>query len=911
MNKIAVAIFTSMIILLQTAVADDIGWVTLTSKADAEFISTIADKPFTRFGNRFLVSLSPRQVHDIQQAGITFELLLPNTEPSQWYLVQPLCGYEHSPSALNKYGGVTSLGNGMYIMSLQEQALATLADSTHYVAVPLTQRQVRWYYQPPTVSNRLRAVSDFPTDSLANLVNMDSVYAWDTRLEAFQTRYVTTDSLVAARDWIMQKFLDWGYTDVSLQPFSYNGLNLYNVVCVKLGTVKPDKVIVVGAHYDSYNQSSDPRIFAPGADDNGSGTTTTMEIARVLAGVPLRKTVIFIPFSAEEVGLVGSNHAAITFVQDSTDIEVMYNFDMVGYDPYTAREISIGHGGIVQAYAEVTGDAAQRVTTLTPVTSISPGGSDHMSFAAQGYPVVNSIEAEFNYPGWHTNIDISSRLDFTYLSEVVKMGVASVAYVANAAEPTIVERVVDQGDGQSLEVFWSDCDPTYTYRVRWGLESGIYTDSADVPSGACSFVIGGLQEGSRYYISVVSFVPDGYPAIYSVEGSEIPLVVPRQPTGINAAAELNQIQLNWDDNPEADISGYRIYRQVDSGQWLLYQDNVQEPPFTDTQVNGHTWYHYRVTAVDMDSNESDSSEIVSAVPATFDGGILVVDETSQATSVPPQDEQVAFFDMVFGETTYALEQVEEPSSVLSKNIAGQYSSLLWFDDDFATKAIRNSNDNLAWYAGYNGNMMVSGLKTIQSWGSSFFGAGDIRYDEFGLEDYTDNSSFEFAGAHGQYGWPSVEVDTNNILGYLPNVATLQPRPGAIVIYTYNSISDTPELENKPVGLLYQTPHGYRVLLAFPVMFLTDNSAQQLIQYLISQFGETGWVSSYGDIDNSGIVNVADLTILLGNLFTGEELPGQPNNADVDGSCDINIADLTYLFQFLFADGPEPVAGCLH
>ena len=72
-----------------------------------------------------------------------------------------------------------------------------------------------------------------------------------------------------------------------------------NVVATKRGTTRPNEIIVIGGHFDSVPRS-------PGANDNASGVATLMEAARVLAPLQMARTIQFVPFSGEELGLFGS-----------------------------------------------------------------------------------------------------------------------------------------------------------------------------------------------------------------------------------------------------------------------------------------------------------------------------------------------------------------------------------------------------------------------------------------------------------------------------------------------------------------------------------------------------------------------------------------------------------------------------
>ena len=78
-----------------------------------------------------------------------------------------------------------------------------------------------------------------------------------------------------------------------------------NIIFRLEGYSDPDHRVIICGHYDSFN-NSDPFIYAPGADDNASGVASVLECARVLAGVAMEKTIEFILFDGEELGLFGS-----------------------------------------------------------------------------------------------------------------------------------------------------------------------------------------------------------------------------------------------------------------------------------------------------------------------------------------------------------------------------------------------------------------------------------------------------------------------------------------------------------------------------------------------------------------------------------------------------------------------------
>lgn len=158
-----------------------------------------------------------------------------------------------------------------------------------------------------------------------------------------------------------------------------------------------NEYVVIGAHFDHLGRSSvfalDPEAgdaIRNGADDNASGTAAVLDLARMFAANPPRRSLIFINFSAEELGVLGSswfvNHPPVPLDR----IVAMINFDMVGrlrndklivYGTSTATELK----GILDSTNAVAGNAALRVTG----TGDGYGPSDQSSFYAKDIPVLH------------------------------------------------------------------------------------------------------------------------------------------------------------------------------------------------------------------------------------------------------------------------------------------------------------------------------------------------------------------------------------------------------------------------------------------------------------------------------------------------------------------------------------------
>lgn len=901
-----VLMFAVLILTVASVSANDLGLVSITSEEDAEQARSLFGEAYARVDNRFLVSVDDRSRAALERVGLQFETLLYDVLPSELYLV--LEPYSPDPFRSVDYsalGTSVQLDASTKVMAISRAAAASLSTQTPAMTVPLEDRSVRFLYLPPA---QLAAPNlEFPTDSLVSRVSQDSVYAYDQRLEDFQTRYIFTDSIDAARDWLIQKFQEFGYTDVSTQDFYYQGKYLQNVKAVKPGYAEPDKLIVIGAHYDAitYDQPTSPYEFAPGADDNGSGTALVLEVARALADVPLRKTVIFMPFSAEEVGLVGSSVAASDFADAGANLEVMFNYDMIGYvtDGYWDFDI---YGGISGIYSPLTMAAAERNTALIPVDAADDGSSDHKPFLQQGFQAVNGIESDFNTPGWHTDIDLTIHLHFDYMSDVVRMALAALAEVADGTYPVTIQNVADVGDGQSLTFDLGGCASDVQYTLYWGENPGEYTDSTTIPAGNCSWVLDGLDEGVTYYLMAVGTAPTGYRGVYGIEGSGQSYLRPRAPIGFSGSADYLQLSFQWEANQEVDLSHYNIYRRVDPvGSFNLVKSNHTQLSYVDTDVSAHASYTYRITAVDNDGYESDPSTEISMIPASFDGGIALVDEFNSTEGVPPgQPDQEAFWDTIFGSHQFQLVKADQEGEVVVNADIGQYSSVFWMDDDPSPKSIVYSEEVLDWFGDHGTDIFVAGNKTLLTWMGNTI--NNLPRDEFGVDGVDFWGFSDFVGAFGQNGWPSVALDTNKGRYALSEVAWLTPDPGATVIYTYDSYLDHTTTEGNPVGLAYDDAGGKRVVLSFPLWYLSTDDAAQLIARVVDYFGAGGQSFTKGDLDHSGTIDIADLSLLIANLFLDLQPLQYPEEADMDGSPGVNIGDLDYLIRYMFMSGPSPV-----
>jgi len=902
--KIAGILAALVMLLVPVAQAADLYLMKLEGPGQLKAAREVVDFAYGRMDGRFLVELEAVQKQRLERSRIETELIARDFRPEKFILVSNV--YPSSAKVSPDSETVYSSGRDFLVTADKSAALSLRKDG--YMVVSLADLKTPLFYNPPGAAAPF--ADDYPSDSLADLIEEDSLYAYLTRLEAFQTRYYTTDSIISARDWLVDKFTEFGYDSVAIDTFYYNGQICHNVICLKPGVAEPDRLIVIGGHYDSINGDSPPEIFAPGADDNASGTAATLELARILAAVPTRKSIMFAAFSAEEVGLRGSYYLVERLYNQGVDVDFMLNFDMVAYTDDTVNDVTI-FSGDMPATADVFAAAAERVTTLIPNYGGQASNSDHASFDNFGYPAAYIQEGDFNFPGWHTDLDISSRLDFPYYAELMRMAAAGIGYIDNAAHLTPIEAVYDFGDGQSLRVVWESCEATYDYKILYGTASGVYTDTVAVPPGECFHDLTGLETGQEYYVTVLGTSADGYGPIFLVEETGTPYVFPRAPAEVRLDLGFQELTLVWESNRELDFNHYRILRKEVSGDWEILDNYVTDTAYRDIAAEGHTEYGYVVTAVDNDANESDSSDVITAVMPTFDWPLLFVDETSSAGGINPSEaEQDEFYDGLFdgyGGDKYKL----GGGTVINRSLAGQYGSLVWIDDDVSTNELIYSLDSIEWYLDFSNHFLLGGWRTI-FWVASTLPQepGDFVYDNFGIMQVAENQNYDFIGADGQNGWPDLETRPDNVFsGLMPSISVFQVLPEAEVVLTYRSQTADPAFEGQPVGVLYNTPNGKRLALGFPVYHLTPSSAAALMDRALQEFGLAGPVV-YGDVNGDTLIDMLDITFLINYLFKDGPAPIDMNLADVNADCIVDINDIMTMVNYLYKAGASLQYGCV-
>ncbi|MDP9956502.1 hypothetical protein J2X97_002161 [Epilithonimonas hungarica] len=161
----------------------------------------------------------------------------------------------------------------------------------------------------------------------ANKVSQSNINSYLQEFEALGVKRTGTTQNTNTFNWIKNKYTSFGYTtsDFFEHSWTASGYSSKNLIVTKTGTLYPNKFVIVCGHFDSIN--------GPGTNDNGSGTSIILELARILKDVPTEYSIKFIHFSGEEQGLLGSSRYVSQVVNGTNpkmDIKVVVNLDQVG-----------------------------------------------------------------------------------------------------------------------------------------------------------------------------------------------------------------------------------------------------------------------------------------------------------------------------------------------------------------------------------------------------------------------------------------------------------------------------------------------------------------------------------------------------------------------------------------------------
>jgi len=360
----------------------------------------------------------------------------------------------------------------------------------------------------------------------------------DEKLVSFGTRSTlsvnnpdaatSSQGIVAARNWIKAEFEKIsaecnGCLEVKTDTFIEQPkgpkdritqpTEIQNVYAILKGTdpAQAKRIYLVTGHYDSRNtdpqNSTDP---APGANDDGSGTTVSLECARVVSKHKFPATIIFLTVAGEEQGLNGSTHFAKMAKEQGWQLEGVLNNDIVGGNttpgdtlqnknwvrvfsegiPAAASDADIKRiralGGENDSSSRELARYIHSVSETYDFGTFTPKlifrrdrylrGGDHSAFNEQGFAAVRFTEYREDYNHQHQNVrtengieygDLPKFVDFDYVANVARLNAATLASLASSpAPPSDVHLLTKQLENDS-KIQWKPAPGATAYEVLW------------------------------------------------------------------------------------------------------------------------------------------------------------------------------------------------------------------------------------------------------------------------------------------------------------------------------------------------------------------------------------------------------------------------------------------------------------
>ncbi|MFC0343959.1 M28 family peptidase [Epilithonimonas hispanica] len=278
----------------------------------------------------------------------------------------------------------------------------------------------------------------------ANQISQTNINTYLQEFEALGVKRTGTTQNTNAFNWLKTKYTALGYTTADFFEHSWtaSGYSSKNLIVTKTGTLYPNKFVIVCGHFDSIN--------GPGTNDNGSGTSIILELARILKDIPTEYSIKFIHFSGEEQGLLGSSRYVSQVVNGTNpkmDIKVVVNLDQVGglaskantklYHDKDQSNPSSNNAAAATAVQEL----ANCTLLYSPLAvDFDPAEStDYVPFQQNGEIITGYWEYEggYNNPYVHTANDLLINMDPVYVLNVGKSAVGSIQHFAVASTTTL------------------------------------------------------------------------------------------------------------------------------------------------------------------------------------------------------------------------------------------------------------------------------------------------------------------------------------------------------------------------------------------------------------------------------------------------------------------------------------------
>ena len=246
-------------------------------------------------------------------------------------------------------------------------------------------------------------------------------------------RDIGTEGINKAATYLSDEFENYGvkpFFSSYRDSFKIESKHAYNVVGYLKGTddqLKED-VFVIGAHYDHIGfkgaGKSAKDSIANGANDNASGVATVLELAKYFAANPPKRSVLFVLFSAEEVGLLGSAHLAKRFKSMNQPIYAVFNIEMVGVPmkntDYSAYLTGFSMSTLAERFNHYSGKKVLGFSREAAKMELFKRSDNYPFYTELNIPSQTICTFDFtNYDYYHHVKDETKYQDFTHINNLI------------------------------------------------------------------------------------------------------------------------------------------------------------------------------------------------------------------------------------------------------------------------------------------------------------------------------------------------------------------------------------------------------------------------------------------------------------------------------------------------------------
>ncbi len=431
----------------------------------------------------------------------------------------------------------------------------------------------------------------------------------------FNNRYFAHPSGRSAALWIRDQWQQHARNrpDVTVELYQHSWPQP-SVILTIPGSTLADEVVVLGGHLDSITPANgNPNFSAPGADDNASGIAVLSDIIRAAmeTGFRPQRTIQFMAYAAEEVGLEGSQAIAQDFRQRNLNVVAVMQFDMTAFNG-SVEDISLISDFTNNQLTNFTGRLISRYLPglAWGLSECGYACSDHAAWTAAGYPAAFPFEARSGQHNMalHTTADTVATLSNSAAHAVkfARLGAVFMAEVGvdGPEQSPIPNRPTDliavAESTSTVVVLWTDRSSNETGFEVQGTSDATSNDTfvtlGTTDPNTSNITLDGLEPETDYRFRVRALGGDGNSA-FSNEAEATTFGVPSPCLADDTTLCLNdgrfKVQLDWLDHANATGAAHAVPSPAnDSGLLWFFTDTNWEmliKVIDGCEATGHFW----------------------------------------------------------------------------------------------------------------------------------------------------------------------------------------------------------------------------------------------------------------------------------------------------------------------------------